>query len=50
VEIQARMGGRLSPQRFERVLKPNEWSIDHHSKVTFFGITSEVVVASRCQR
>lgn len=41
--------GGCCPSELTTLLKPNQWSIDHHSKVVSFGITSEVVVASRRQ-
>lgn len=39
--------GGCRPVDLRSLLMPGQWSIDHHSRVVAFGITSEVVIASR---
>jgi ubiquinone/menaquinone biosynthesis C-methylase UbiE len=39
--------GGCRPSELKTLLAANQWSIDHFCKVVSFGVTSEVVVASR---
>jgi Methyltransferase domain len=39
--------GGCRPSELRTLLAPDQWSIDHLGKVISFGVTSEVVVASR---
>jgi ubiquinone/menaquinone biosynthesis C-methylase UbiE len=40
--------GGCRPVDLCTLLTPGQWSIDHHRKLVFFGLASEVIVASRC--
>jgi hypothetical protein len=40
--------GGCRPVDLRSLVRPTEWSIDHHTTVVSFGITSDVLVASRC--
>ncbi len=40
--------GGCRPTELGTLLAPNQWFVDHHRKLVSFGITSEVLIASRC--
>jgi ubiquinone/menaquinone biosynthesis C-methylase UbiE len=40
--------GGCRPVDLSSLLMPGQWSIDHHRKLVFFGLASEIIVTSRC--